>query len=215
MYRFCYENMCVSPDVSFYFDSQRIKVRSDGTATLSGVFSITGHLVISSPYEEKLVQEDYLMTPSFRLDHHQKRIVSLLPASTTTLTAASPLSSSDNNKLEQNVSDDTKLQRELEDTSIPNTNHRFPRQRDFRTMQRLRRMKYMYLRTFLDEAHHTGTESDMVIAIDEGNQCVFRLYEVPKVMQYCIRGDFTMNIDANYCVEEMNMSMLEYQVQPK
>jgi hypothetical protein len=42
MGQFWYERMMETPDVMFHFEAGRIKVRSDGTAVLSGEFRLTG-----------------------------------------------------------------------------------------------------------------------------------------------------------------------------
>jgi hypothetical protein len=66
-YHFCYEHMLLSPDVVFAFNADRIKVRSDGTATLMGKFNASGNMIFCSPYEEKLAKDDHQMSPSFRI----------------------------------------------------------------------------------------------------------------------------------------------------
>lgn len=196
--------MCISPDVMFHFDSQKIKVRSDGTSSVVGQFTITGNTVLSSPYEEMLMAGDQLMTPSFRLDHDRKRIVSLLPTSSPTSGSTHATDSS------ADVGDDIASQFQ----AYPSSQHRFSRHRDFHQIQLLKKMKYHMLQSARAPAGK-GTETavpDPTVFLHSSS--VFQRYEHPKVLSFTITGEFIFAIDEHYQITDMTMSMMDYQVRP-
>jgi hypothetical protein len=196
--------MCISPDVTFHFDSQKIKVRSDGTSSVVGQFTIAGNTVMSSPYEEMLMTGDQLMTPSFRLDHNRKCIVSLLPPTPSASESTHPTSSS------ADGGEDVASQFQ----AYPSSQHRFSRHRDFHQIQLLKKMKYRILQStgaFADDSSRNDV-SDPTLFLHSSS--VFQRYERPKVISFTITGEFIFAIDEHYQITDMTMSMMDYQVRP-
>lgn len=196
--------MCISPDVTFHFDSQKIKVRSDGTSSVVGQFTIAGNTVMSCPYEEMLMAGDQLMTPSFRLDHSRKRIVSLLPTTPSTSESTRTTTSS------ADAGEDLASQFQ----AYPSSQHRFSRHRDFHQIQLLKKMKYQMLQSpgASVGASPRNAVPDPTLFLHSSS--VFQRYERPKVLSFTITGEFIFAIDEHYQITDMTMSMMDYQVRP-
>lgn len=66
-----YESMQESPDMIFKFEAKQIKVRSDGTAVVSGIYQFGGTLILSSEDQRRKKADWQYMSTSFRLQGNE------------------------------------------------------------------------------------------------------------------------------------------------
>lgn len=66
-----YEIMLESPDMTFRFEPKQIKVRSDGTAVLSGIYCLGGTMILSSDDQRRRKADWTYMSKSFRLNGNE------------------------------------------------------------------------------------------------------------------------------------------------
>lgn len=74
-----YESMLESPDMTFRFEPKQIKVRSDGTSVLSGIYRFGGTLILSSEDQKRRKADWSYMSNSFRLNGNE-----IVPINSTT-----------------------------------------------------------------------------------------------------------------------------------
>lgn len=66
-----HEVMLETPDMTFRFEPKQIKVRSDGTAVVSGIYRLGGTMIFSSDDQRRRKADWRYMTNSFRLNGNE------------------------------------------------------------------------------------------------------------------------------------------------
>lgn len=74
-----FETLSESPDMTFRFEAKQIKVRSDGTSVLSGIYQFGGTLILESEDQKRRKADWSYMTSSFRLEGNEITPVGSLP----------------------------------------------------------------------------------------------------------------------------------------
>lgn len=181
-----YESMLESPDMTFRFEPKQIKVRSDGTAVLSGIYRFGGTLILSSDDQKRRKADWSYMSNSFRLNGNE-----IVPISSTTSSAHE------------------------NDSAASAADHTVTADEDAKTSRRAMEVHHLSTTLIASEPNPTS-ESDAVAmanaflrhhilepsARSGGN--------TPIMIDYKTEGIFSLQIDANYRLDGVDTTLDRY-----
>lgn len=192
-----FETMQESPDMIFRFEAKQIKVRSDGTAVLSGLYLFGGTLVLSTEDQRRRKADWQYMCNSFRLEGNEiapvnKSMIenkddSKIEDSATTPTT--PIEAHKVSNQQQTIESDLN-QGCVEDSNRHTPTH--PISSDKKQDDEMTNLANAFLKQHILDPLESSSEKD-TIAID-----------------YKTEGIFTLHIDANFRIDSVEATLSRY-----